>query len=95
MCRNIKTLFNSEPPAKEDEIRAASVQFIRKLSGFTHPSKANEAAFDKAVASVSRTAQELLADLTTQAKPRNRELEAAKARERAEKRFGPRETSPS
>ena len=89
MCRNIKTLFNFEPPATEDEVRAASLQFVRKLSGFTKPSKANEAAFDAAVADVAQVAQELLASLTTQATPRNREVEAQKAKARAAKRFGP------
>lgn len=88
MCRNIKTLFNFEPPATEYEIRAASLQFVRKLSGFNKPSKANEVAFDAAVDAVSTTAHELLASLTTQASPRNREIEAEKARQRAANRFG-------
>ena len=88
MCRNIKTLFNFEPPATEDEIRAASLQFVRKLSGFNKPSRANQAAFDKATDSVSKAAGELLASLTTDATPRDREVEAAKARRRAQKRFG-------
>ncbi len=88
MCRNIKTLYNFEPPATEAEIRSASVQFVRKLSGFNKPSRANQPAFDTAVEKVSRVAHELLASLTTEAKPRNREVEAAKARQRAEKRFG-------
>ena len=88
MCRNIKTLFNFEPPASDDEIRAASLQFVRKISGFTRPSRANEAAFDRAVDGVARAAHELLATLVTTAGPRDRELEAAKARARAEKRFG-------
>jgi hypothetical protein len=88
MCRNIKTLFNFEPPATEDEIRAASVQFVRKLSGFNKPSRANQQAFDAAIESVARVAHELLDSLTTEASPRNREIEAAKARERAAKRFG-------
>ena len=83
MCRNIKTLFNFEPPATEDEIRAASLQFVRKLSGFDKPSRANQAAFEKATDSVSKAAGELLAT------PRDREVEAAKARHRAQKRFGP------
>jgi hypothetical protein len=91
MCRNIKTLFNFEPPANEDEVRAASLQFVRKISGFNKPSKANEEAFDNAVDEVTRVARELLASLTTTAPPRDRDVEAAKARERAEKRFGPRE----
>ena len=89
MCRNIKTLFNFEPPATDDEIRAASLQFVRKLSGFTRPSKANEEAFAAAVEAVSEVAGELLSSLTTTASPRDREQEAAKARERAAKRFGP------
>lgn len=89
MCRNIKTLFNFEPPATEDEVRAASLQFVRKLSGFNKPSRANKAAFDAAIESVSHVATELLASLTTEAQPRDREVEKAKARERAAKRFGP------
>lgn len=88
MCRSIKTLFNFEPPASESEVRAASVQFVRKLSGFNKPSKANQVAFDTAVEAVSQVASELLASLTTEAEPKNREIEAAKARERAAKRFG-------
>jgi len=88
MCRNIKTLFNFDPPATEEEIRAASLQFVRKLSGFHEPSKANEAAFNRAIDDVAVVAQELLASLTTQAEPHNREIEAAKARARAAKRFG-------
>ncbi|MEE9263520.1 MAG: DUF2277 domain-containing protein [Vicinamibacteria bacterium] len=88
MCRNIKTLFNFEPPASDEEIRAASVQFVRKLSGFTKPSKVNEAAFDRAVDDVSKVAHELLDSLATTAPTRNREEEAEKARTRAEKRFG-------
>ena len=88
MCRNIKTLFNFEPPATEDEIRDASLQFVRKLSGFNKPSRANQAAFDTAVEDVSKVAQELLTSLTTNATPRDREVEAAKGRERAAKRFG-------
>jgi hypothetical protein len=88
MCRNIKTLFNFEPPATEDEVRAASVQFVRKLSGFNKPSKANQLAFDVAVDEVSQVALELLGSLTTAARPRDREVEAAKGRERAAKRFG-------
>jgi hypothetical protein len=88
MCRNIKTLFNFEPPATQEEIRAASVQFVRKLSGYNKPSRANQAAFDTAVDSVSHVAAELLASLTTDAEPRDREVEAEKARERARKRFG-------
>ena len=88
MCRNIKTLFNFEPPATQDEIRAASLQFVRKLSGFNRPSRANQPAFDAAIDAVSLVASELIASLTTEANPRNREVEAAKARQRAEKRFG-------
>ena len=88
MCRNIKTLFNFEPPATELEIRDASLQFVRKLSGFNVPSKANEAAFDHAVEQVAATARELMASLRTTAAPRNREVEAAKARERSLARFG-------
>ena len=86
MCRNIKTLFNFEPPVTHQEIRAASVQFVRKLSGFTKPSKVNEAVFDRAVEDVSKVAHELLDSLVTTAPARNREEEAARAR--AEKRFG-------
>lgn len=88
MCRNIKTLFNFDPPATEEEIRAASLQFVRKLSGFHEPSKINEAAFNQAIDAVAVVAQELLSSLTTQAEPHNREEEAAKARARSEKRFG-------
>ncbi|MGI9628974.1 MAG: DUF2277 domain-containing protein [Longimicrobiales bacterium] len=88
MCRNIKTLFNFDPPATEEEIRAASLQFVRKLSGFTKPSKANEAAFEVAIDEVTVVAQKLLGSLTTKAEPRDREVEAAKAKARAEKRFG-------
>ncbi|HEX8619334.1 MAG TPA: DUF2277 domain-containing protein [Thermoanaerobaculia bacterium] len=88
MCRNIKTLFNFEPPATEDEIRAASLQFVRKLSGFNKPSKANEAAFDRAIEQVTAVAQELLASLVTNAEPRDREVEAERARLRNAERFG-------
>lgn len=87
MCRNIKTLFNFEPPATTDEVRASALQFVRKLSGFTKPSRANQEAFDLAVERVAATAQELLDSLVTEAPPKNREEEAAKARARAEKRF--------
>lgn len=87
MCRNIRMLFNFEPPATEEEIRAASVQFVRKLSGFTKPSKANEAAFAQAVDDVAAIATRLLGLLETQAPPRNREEEAAKARARSALRF--------
>lgn len=88
MCRNIKTLYNFKPPATEEEIRASAIQFVRKLSGFTKPSKANEAAFAQAIDQVSRAAQELLDSLVTTAEPRDREVEAAKARARSADRFG-------
>ena len=88
MCRNIKTLFNFEPPATEDEVRDAALQFVRKLSGFTKPSKANEAAFETAIEEITRAAQTLLAALVTNGTPRQREVEAAKARARAAARFG-------
>lgn len=88
MCRNIKTLYNFEPPATEEEIRAASLQFVRKLSGFNKPSKANEAAFDRAIEQVTAVAQELLDSLVTNAEPRDREVEAARARLRNAERFG-------
>ncbi len=88
MCRNIKTLFNFDPPATNDEIRASALQFVRKLSGSTKPSKANEAAFDRAVEDVSLVAHTLLISLVTQAPARNREVEAAKAKARAAKRYG-------
>ncbi len=87
MCRSIKTLFNFEPPATEEEIRAASLQFVRKLSGFAQPSQANEATFAQAVDEVATAARKLIRSLKTQASPRNREVEAAKARERAKLRF--------
>jgi hypothetical protein len=87
MCRNIKTLHNFAPPATETEIRASAVQFVRKLSGFARPSKANEGAFNRAVEEVSGAAKELLAALVTNAPPRDREAEAAKARERSQLRF--------
>jgi hypothetical protein len=87
MCRNIRTLFNFEPPATEEEIRASSLQFVRKLSGFTHPSKVNEAAFNRAVDEVSDAARRLLASLETKQPTRDREVEAAKARARARERF--------
>ena len=87
MCRSIKTLFNFEPPATEQEIRAASLQFVRKLSGFNTPSKANQAAFAKAVDDVAAAARKLLDSLVTNAEPRDREVEAARARERAAIRF--------
>jgi hypothetical protein len=88
MCRNIKTLFNFDPPATEEEIKAASLQFVRKLSGFHEPSKANETAFNEAIEEVAVVAQKLLNALTTQAEPHNRDVEAAKARARAAQRFG-------
>ncbi len=88
MYRNIKTLFNFDPPATDEEIHAASVQFVRKLSGFTKPSRANEAAFDRAVDEVSHIAHHLLDSLVTAAPARDREIEAAKARARAARRFG-------
>lgn len=90
MCRNIKTLFNFEPPATELEIRDASLQFVRKLSGFTVPSKANEAAFERAVAEVAASARALIDSMVTTAEPRDREVEAAKARARSAERFGTR-----
>lgn len=89
MCRNIKTLFNFQPPATELEIRDASLQFVRKLSGFNVPSKANEAAFERAVAEVAASARELIASLVTTAEPRNRDVEAERARARSLARFGP------
>jgi hypothetical protein len=88
MCRNIKTLFNFEPPATELEVRDASLQFVRKLSGFNVPSKANAEAFDRAVQDVAAAARVLIATLTTAAEPRDRETEAVRARERAAQRFG-------
>ena len=87
MCRNIKTLFNFEPPATKVEIRDASLQFVRKLSGFTHPSKANEAAFERAVEEIAASAEVLIGSLVTSAQSRTREVEAAKARERSAMRF--------
>jgi len=88
MCRNIRTLHNFKPPATDDEIRASSLQFVRKLSGFARPSKANEAAFNRAVEEVARAAHALLDGLVTSAPPRDRETEAAKARARSAERFG-------
>lgn len=88
MCRNIKTLFNFEPPATEEEIRAASLQFVRKLSGFNKPSKANEEAFERAIEQVTEVARTLLASLVTNAEPRDREIEAERARQRNAERFG-------
>jgi hypothetical protein len=88
MCRNIKTLFNFEPPATEDEIHASALQFVRKLSGFNKPSQANEVAFERAVEEVSESARRLLRSLHTHAPSRDREIEAEKARERSKLRFG-------
>ncbi|HSI96856.1 MAG TPA: DUF2277 domain-containing protein [Gaiellaceae bacterium] len=88
MCRNIKTLHNFEPPATEDEVRAAALQYVRKVSGSQKPSKANEAAFGRAVDEVAAATSILLASLVTSARPRDREVEAARARARADKRFG-------
>jgi hypothetical protein len=88
MCRNIKTLHNFAPPATDDEIRASAIQFVRKLSGFTRPSKANELAFNRAVDQVTQAAQELLGSLVTNAPPRDRDVEATKARARAAERYG-------
>jgi hypothetical protein len=88
MCRNIKTLFNFDPPATKEEIEAASLQFVRKISGFHKPSKINQIAFEQAVESISQIADNLLTQLMTAAVPRNRENEVAKARARAERRFG-------
>jgi hypothetical protein len=88
MCRNIRTLFNFDPPATELEIRDASLQFVRKLSGFNVPSERNREAFDRAVQEVADSARRLIAELKTHAPPRNREVEAAKARERSAARFG-------
>ena len=88
MCRSIKTLFNFEPPATDDEVRAAALQFVRKLSGFTAPSKPNQAAFDRAVEKTNRAARELVDSLVTTSAPKNRELEAAKAKLKAAARYG-------
>jgi hypothetical protein len=88
MCRNIKTLFNFDPPATDEEIKAASLQFVRKLSGFNAPSKANEAAFNAAIDDVFAAARTLIDSLETHSQPRDREVEAAKARQRAAERFG-------
>lgn len=87
MCRNIKTLFNFAPPASDDELRASALQYVRKLSGFTKPSKANEDAFERAVRDATTVARRLVDSLVTQAPPKNRDLEAAKARARATERF--------
>jgi hypothetical protein len=88
MCRNIRTLFNFEPPATETEIRASALQFVRKLSGFNKPSQANEQAFDRAVVEVTAAASRLIFSLETSSEPRNREVETEKAKERAKARFG-------
>ncbi len=92
MCRNIRPLFNFSPPATDEEVRAASLQFVRKLSGFTAPSKANTAAFTRAIDQVAEVAQRLLDNLETQAPPKNREEEALKAKARAAERYGPART---
>jgi hypothetical protein len=94
MCRNIKTLFNFDPPATDDEIRAASLQFVRKLSGFNAPSKVNEAAFDRAIEDVAAVARRLIDSLATNAAPRNREEVAAAAKLRSAERFGTRQSTP-
>ena len=88
MCRNIRTLFNFEPPATEDEVRAAALQFVRKLSGYTRPAKVNEAAFNRAIDEIAAASTRLLSSLETASPPRDREIEAEKARERARARFG-------
>jgi len=88
MCRNIKTLFNFDPPATDEEVHDAALQFVRKLSGFHHPSQANQKAFDEAIQETARVAHRLMRSLVTEAKPHNREQEAAKAHARAVKRFG-------
>ena len=88
MCRNIKTLYNFEPPATDNEIRDAAVQYVRKLSGFAKPSKANEMAFEQAVQEITVTTRTLLASLVTRTEPRNRDVEAIKAKARSEARFG-------
>jgi hypothetical protein len=93
MCRNIKTLHNFKPPATDEEIRASAIQFVRKLSGFTKPSKANEDAFNQAVEDVTRSARKLIDSLVTTSPPRDREVEAVKARARSAERFGLRATA--
>jgi hypothetical protein len=87
MCRNIKPLFNFDPPATDEEVRAAALQFVRKLSGYHHPSQTNEAAFDRGIDEIAHAARHLLDSLVTDAEPKDREVEAAKARERIAKRF--------
>lgn len=94
MCRNIRPLFNFEPPATDPEIRDAALQFVRKISGFHKPSKANEEAFDRAVDEITEAAARLLDSLTTRSAPKDRDEEARKARARAAKRFGPRDPAP-
>lgn len=88
MCRNIKPLFNFEPPANDEEIRASALQFVRKVSGYNKPSKVNEAAFDHAVEEITRVTRELVYSLVTEAPPKDREVEAARAKERSVRRFG-------
>lgn len=95
MCRNIKTLYNFEPPATDDEIRASALQYVRKVSGFTRPSKANQAAFDHAIDEVARITRELVDSLETRAAPRDRQIEAAKARARGEARLSTAGLTPS
>jgi hypothetical protein len=87
MCRNIRTLYNFDPPAADEEVKAAALQYVRKISGFTKPSRANQAAFDRAIDAVAEASAELLDTLSTTATPKNREVEAAKARARAAERF--------
>jgi hypothetical protein len=87
MCRNIRNLYNFDPPATDEEIRASSLQYVRKISGFTHPSQANAAAFERAVDAVAAVSRDLVDSLTTSAPPKNREVEAAKARARAQQRY--------
>ena len=94
MCRNIKTLYNFEPPATDEEIRAAALQYVRKISGFAEPSAANREAFDRAVAQVAQASATLLGGLVTTATPKDRDTEAAKAHERAVRRFGARSAAP-
>ena len=91
MCRNIRTLYNFDPPVTDDEIYAASLQYVRKISGFTKPSKANEEVFEAAIQKIASSSRELMESLVTQAPKKDREVEKARARARAEKRFGPRQ----
>ena len=95
MCRNIKTLFNFDPPATDEEVRAAALQFVRKVSGYTRPSKANEAVFDRGIDEVANACRRLLDDLVTQAAPKDREVEAARGGALSSKRFGVKEAAPS